>query len=90
MLLRASRTLYPEIAARVTGHLAVTGGHSIYYEESGHPTGKPVVFLHGGPGAGTSPKCRRFFNPETVFLITSQIKFNNISIIFFLVSDYSF
>jgi proline iminopeptidase len=36
----------------------------LYYEESGNPDGKPVVFLHGGPGGGTSPEQRRFFNPK--------------------------
>ena len=56
--------LYPEIDARVTGRLAVTAGHELYYEESGNPRGKPVVFLHGGPGGGTDPKQRRFFHPD--------------------------
>jgi proline iminopeptidase len=60
----ARRTLYPEIAARVTGRLRVSDVHELYWEESGNPAGKPVVFLHGGPGAGTEPKQRRFFDPE--------------------------
>ena len=38
--------------------------HEIYYEESGNPKGKPVVFLHGGPGGGTDANMRRFFNPK--------------------------
>jgi proline iminopeptidase len=38
--------------------------HELYYEESGNPHGKPVVFLHGGPGGGTNPQMRRFFNPK--------------------------
>jgi len=38
--------------------------HDLYFEESGNPRGKPVVFLHGGPGGGTEPKYRRFFDPE--------------------------
>jgi proline iminopeptidase len=42
----------------------VSPEHEIYYEESGNPKGKPVVFLHGGPGGGTDPKMRRFFNPK--------------------------
>ncbi|MCW5574427.1 MAG: prolyl aminopeptidase, partial [Steroidobacteraceae bacterium] len=37
---------------------------NLYYEESGNPRGKPVVFLHGGPGGGTDPKMRRFFDPR--------------------------
>lgn len=60
----ASRTFYPEIQPYRTGHLQVGSEHSIYFEESGNPNGKPVVFLHGGPGGGTSPKQRRFFDPE--------------------------
>ncbi len=44
--------------------LDVGDGHRLYLEESGAPAGLPVVFLHGGPGAGCSPSHRRFFNPE--------------------------
>jgi proline iminopeptidase len=43
--------------------LRVSPVHSLYYEESGNPNGKPVVFLHGGPGGGTDGKQRRFFDP---------------------------
>ncbi len=57
------RTLYPEIQPYRTGRLAVTGPHELYFEESGNPRGKPVVFLHGGPGGGTEPKQRRYFDP---------------------------
>lgn len=60
----ARRTFYPEIQPFRSGYLPVGSGHSIYFEESGNPNGKPVVFLHGGPGGGTSPKQRRFFNPQ--------------------------
>lgn len=38
--------------------------HTLYWEESGNPQGKPVVFLHGGPGGGTSPDFRRYFDPK--------------------------
>src|SRR6185436_9879796 len=38
--------------------------HEIYYEQAGNPSGKPVVFLHGGPGGGIEPMYRRFFDPE--------------------------
>jgi proline iminopeptidase len=55
--------LYPSIEPFHTGRLAVTGGHELYFEESGNPQGKPVVFLHGGPGGGSEPKQRRFFHP---------------------------
>jgi len=58
------RELYPEIEAFETGRLPVGDGHQLYFEQSGNPQGKPVVFLHGGPGAGCSPKARRFFNPD--------------------------
>jgi proline iminopeptidase len=57
------RSLYPEIEPFDSGLLKVSALHTLYYEQSGNPNGKPVVFLHGGPGGGTSPKCRRFFDP---------------------------
>lgn len=44
--------------------MPVSGGHTIYYEQSGNPDGKPVVFLHGGPGGGGSSEPRRFFDPR--------------------------
>jgi len=58
------RTLYPKIRPYHTGYLPVSALHTLYYEESGNPRGKPVVFLHGGPGGGTSPEHRRFFDPK--------------------------
>jgi proline iminopeptidase len=60
---RQAEVLYPPFEAYRTGYLNVTGNHRIYFEESGNPKGKPAVFLHGGPGGGTEPKMRRFFNP---------------------------
>lgn len=54
---------YPEIEPYRTGRLRVSGLHELYFEESGNPAGKPVVFLHGGPGGGTDGKQRRFFDP---------------------------
>ena len=65
----ARRTLYPPIEPRRTGFLDVHGGHRIYYEECGDPNGKPVVFLHGGPGGGCSENMRRFWNPEMYRII---------------------
>ncbi|GAA5034038.1 prolyl aminopeptidase [Microbacterium fluvii] len=56
--------LYPPIEPYETGELLVGDGHRLYWEQSGDPDGKPVVFLHGGPGAGTSPWQRRFFDPS--------------------------
>lgn len=58
------RTLYPEITPYASGWLKVDSLHRIYWEESGNPAGIPVVYLHGGPGAGSSPKARRFFDPK--------------------------
>jgi proline iminopeptidase len=55
--------LYPPVEAYRTGMLKVSDVHTIYFEESGNPAGKPVVFLHGGPGGGCDPKMRRFFHP---------------------------
>jgi proline iminopeptidase len=55
---------YPAIKPYRSGFLRVSPLHELYYEESGNPQGKPVVFLHGGPGGGTDPKMRRFFNPK--------------------------
>lgn len=56
--------LYPEIEPFESGHLAVGDGHEIYYEICGCKTGEPVLFLHGGPGAGASPSARRLFDPK--------------------------
>jgi proline iminopeptidase len=57
------RELYPHHEPYRTGQLPVSDGHVLYFEESGNPSGKPVVFLHGGPGGGTEPRHRRFFDP---------------------------
>ena len=58
------RTLYPEIEPFDSGMLKLDGRHTMYYEQCGNPIGKPVVFLHGGPGAGCGAKMRRFHDPE--------------------------
>jgi proline iminopeptidase len=63
------RTFYPEIEPYRQGHLDVGDGHTLYFEESGNPAGKPVVFLHGGPGGGTEPKHRRFFDPKAYRIV---------------------
>ena len=55
--------LYPPIEPHLHGFLASGGPHRIYWEASGNPEGIPVVFIHGGPGSGTSPVQRRFFDP---------------------------
>jgi proline iminopeptidase len=63
------RGMYPEIEPYNTGRLAVGGGHEVYFEESGNPKGKPVVFVHGGPGFGTEGKQRRFFDPNAYRIV---------------------
>lgn len=55
--------LYPPITPYASGMLETAGVHRIYWETSGNPDGIPVLFLHGGPGSGTSPNHRRFFDP---------------------------
>jgi len=64
MPMQGRRTLYPEIQPYQTGMLDVGDGHSLYWELSGNSEGKPVIFLHGGPGGGSSPDHRRQFNPD--------------------------
>ncbi len=60
----APRGLYPDIEPYDSGHMATGGKHRIYYEQCGNPAGIPVVVLHGGPGGGTSPNLRCYFNPD--------------------------
>jgi proline iminopeptidase len=58
------RSLFPEIKPNQSFYLAVDSPHELYVEECGNPDGLPVLFLHGGPGAGCEPYHRRFFDPE--------------------------
>lgn len=60
--------LYPPVEARRSGYLRVSDLHEIYWEESGNPDGLPVIGIHGGPGGGSSPEMRRFFDP-TIYRI---------------------
>ena len=62
-------SLYPHINAYKTGMLDVDSIHTLYWEESGNPEGIPVVFFHGGPGAGTVPENRRFFDPSSYRIV---------------------
>src|SRR5690606_12637888 len=57
------RGFYPQIEPYETGFLDVGDGHTIYWERIGTKGAKPAVFLHGGPGGGTSPTQRRLFDP---------------------------
>jgi proline iminopeptidase len=61
--------IYPPIEPFASGMLEVDATHRIYWEESGNPQGRPVVFLHGGPGAGASPAHRRFFDPAAFRIV---------------------
>jgi proline iminopeptidase len=63
------RTLYPPIKPNRSGFLKVSDLHEIYFEESGNPRGRPAVFLHGGPGGGTDPKVRQFFDPKAYRIV---------------------
>jgi proline iminopeptidase len=56
--------LFPEIGPFETGYLPLTDGHVMYWEQVGHPRGRPALFLHGGPGAGAGAVHRRFFDPQ--------------------------
>jgi len=58
------REFYPAIEPYNQGTLKVSDIHTLYYEECGNPQGKPVVFLHGGPGGGCSSFYRQYFNPK--------------------------
>src|SRR6201990_2382663 len=55
--------LHPPIEALASGYLELDSPHRMYYEQSGNARGIPVVFLHGGPGAGASAVHRQFFDP---------------------------
>jgi proline iminopeptidase len=59
-----NRELYPPIEPYRTDFLPVSDLHTLYVEECGNPEGKPVIFLHGGPGGGTVPIYRQFFDPQ--------------------------
>jgi proline iminopeptidase len=63
------RTLYPEIEPGATGRLQVSSLHNLYFEECGNPDGKPVVFLHGGPGGGCNARYRQFFDPSVYRIV---------------------
>lgn len=61
--------LYPQIEPYSRIRLDVGAGHELYVEECGRADGKPVVVLHGGPGAGCSPFMRRFFDPDVYRIV---------------------
>lgn len=61
--------LFPHCMPYNTGYYSADN-HEIYYEESGNPSGKPALFLHGGPGGGGDINVRRFFDPKIYRIIT--------------------
>lgn len=63
------RDYFPEIEPTNKGLLKVSNIHTLYWEECGNPAGRPVIFLHGGPGGGVAPDHRRFFDPKTYRII---------------------
>ena len=63
------KSKYPPIEPYRTGLLEVGGAHQIYWEESGNPKGIPALFVHGGPGSGTSPSHRQYFDPKKYRII---------------------
>lgn len=63
------RDLYPPIEPFEVERLTVSDKHELHLEQSGRPDGQPVVFLHGGPGAGTTPKHRQFFDPDVYRIV---------------------
>lgn len=63
------RTLYPPIEPFDIGRLKVSNVHELYYEQCGNPDGQPVVYLHGGPGAGLATDYRRFFDPAAYRIV---------------------
>ncbi len=61
--------LFPTIEPFHSEFLSLDNGHNMYWEQSGNPNGVPVIFLHGGPGAGSSPRHRQFFDPDYFHII---------------------
>lgn len=62
--LKNLRNFYPPIEAYKSEFLKVSDLHTIFVEQSGNPNGRPVIFLHGGPGGGLHPEYRQFFDPQ--------------------------
>ena len=67
--METQRTLYDAIEPYDSGYIRVSPVHELYYEQCGAPNGKPVIFLHGGPGAGLVADYRRFFDPQAYRVI---------------------
>ena len=63
------KTLFPPIEPRESGLLTVSDIHKIYWERSGNPAGEKILIIHGGPGGGSQPRYRRYFDPEKFDII---------------------
>lgn len=63
------KTLYPALEPYATHQLEVDAIHTLYVEECGNPEGLPVIFMHGGPGGGSKPHHRSFFDPKKLRII---------------------
>src|SRR5436853_6785978 len=62
--------MLPTIEPFATGQLPLAGNNSMYWEASGTPSGKPALYLHGGPGSGLGAGYRRWFDPNAYFIIS--------------------
>ena len=63
------QVLFPKIEVREKGFLQVSDIHTIYWERSGNPKGKKILVIHGGPGGGSQPRYRRYFDPDKFDII---------------------
>jgi len=63
------QVLFPKIEVREKGFLQVSDIHTIYWERSGNPNGKKILVIHGGPGGGSQPRYRRYFDPDKFDII---------------------
>ena len=69
MAVELNDVLFPEIDTNFEGDLQVSNIHTIHLEESGNVNGQPIIILHGGPGGGSQPIYRRYFDPEKYRII---------------------
>ncbi len=64
-----SDVLYPQIEPHTTGNLSVSDLHTIFWERTGNIDGEPVIVIHGGPGGGSQPSYRQYFDPQKFDII---------------------